>query len=31
MNQMPLADLGPEPFDAELTPQYLQEIAKDKS
>jgi formamidopyrimidine-DNA glycosylase len=23
--QMPLADLGPEPFDAELTPQYLQE------
>ncbi len=25
MNQMPLADLGPEPFDAELTPQYLQE------
>ena len=22
---MPLADLGPEPFDAELTPQYLQE------
>ena len=25
MNQMPLADLGPEPFDAEMTPQYLQE------
>ena len=25
MNQMPLADLGPEPFDAELTTQYLQE------
>ena len=25
LNQMPLADLGPEPFDAELTPQYLQE------
>ena len=24
MNQMPLADLG-EPFDAELTTQYLQE------
>lgn len=23
--QMPLADLGPEPFDAELTPMYLQE------
>ena len=22
---MPLADLGPEPFDAELTPQYLHE------
>ncbi len=29
---MPLADLGPEPFDAELTPQYFtREIAKDKS
>ncbi|MDM5190266.1 DNA-formamidopyrimidine glycosylase [Bacillus sp. DX4.1] len=24
-DQMPLADLGPEPFDAELTPGYLQE------
>lgn len=32
MNQMPLVDLGPEPFDAEMTPQYLQErLQKDKS
>ena len=25
---MPLADLGPEPFDAELTPRYLQRDCK---
>ncbi|PFE03670.1 DNA-formamidopyrimidine glycosylase [Bacillus cereus] len=27
-DKMPLADLGPEPFDAELTPGYLQERLK---
>ncbi|WP_459499162.1 DNA-formamidopyrimidine glycosylase [Bacillus sp. C1] len=27
-SKMPLADLGPEPFDAELTPVYLQERLK---